>query len=483
MSQVVLVLGDIMLDVYSSGRARRLSPEVAVPVFEPTASTLQLGGAANVAAHLVKWGADVTLVGRLGDDATADEVRARCGDLGITLRTWRQVGVRTTRKERLLAADHQLVRIDHEDVVDADNIGEALARAEIEQFCSRSGPRVLVVSDYAKGVVSDRLVGDAILRANHAGVPVVVDPKPGPNLKYRGADVIKPNRLETELILGRELPTCLDRDSLRAAAEEVCAATGAARAVISLGADGAYVSAGDDGDAWLPAWQIDVVSVSGAGDTLLAVIAHGLLSGRGLVEATAKALEAASIGCAHPGTSVIGPVDLDLFAERAGGHPGTAVVSLEGLVTRVQHRRDLGCGPVVFTNGCFDLLHTGHAHLLRQARALGGLLVVAVNSDGSVKRLKGESRPIVSATDRAALIAELQVVDLVTVFEDDTPLSVIEALRPEVIVKGGDYREVDVVGWKEAQTWGGRVVIVPLLDDRSTTAVVERVASIGEAPA
>ncbi len=474
-----LVIGDIMLDVYSTGRSTRLSPEVPVPVFRPTGSTQQLGGAANVAAHLRAWGCDVVLVGRLGDDPAAAEVRAECAALGVELACWTQPGVRTTRKERLTAAGHQIVRIDHEDVVDPDAHGVATAVAAVERFLAHDGPRVVLLSDYAKGALSDELAAAVVQRAQAAGVPVVVDPKPATPTRYRGADVIKPNRVEAEQLIGRELPHPLSREDLRHAAEDLLEVTGCRRAVISLGADGAYVSPGEDGDAWLPAWPVEVVSVSGAGDTLLSVLAVGLAGGGGLVEASARALEAASIGCAGAGTSVVGPDDLALFVERAGGHPGTAVVDLDELVRRVEHRRRLGSGPVVFTNGCFDLLHAGHAHLLRAASHLGALLVVGVNSDDSVRRLKGPDRPVVTAADRAALIAELQVVDLVTVFEEDTPLQVIEALRPDVIVKGGDYREEDVVGWSESRAWGGRVVIVPLLEGRSTTGVVERIGSGG----
>lgn len=464
----VLVLGDALLDVYIDGTVDRISPEAPVPVLHEHGRRSVLGGAANVAANVAALGGEAVLVARVGDDAEGEEVARLAAAAGIDVGALiRSDAVPTVRKERLVAGGQQLARIDRErtDPLSPDEHERALVA--VRGFLAEAGPRALVIADYAKGVIEESLIGEVLAAAVAAGVPVVADPKTTELGRYAGATVLKPNRREAVAAVGAAPAPEL--------AERVLERSGCESVVLSLSDDGVFVAgAGVDQPIQLAAHALQVADVSGAGDTMVATLALALGAGVPLERGAQLANIAASKVCEKAGTATIGFSEL-LAAHRALAHEArpekwldadSAALVAERL--RAEGRR------LVFTNGCFDVLHAGHVALLAAARASGDALVVALNSDASVRRLKGPERPAVTLDDRVAVLAALGVVDFVVVFEEDTPLELLRVIRPAVLVKGGDYRAEDVVGGEDVVGWGGEVRIVPLLEGRSTTALLDR---------
>jgi D-beta-D-heptose 7-phosphate kinase/D-beta-D-heptose 1-phosphate adenosyltransferase len=323
---------------------------------------------------------------------------------------------------------------------------------------------VVAVSDYAKGVVDEALTAEIARLA--AGRPVVVDPKAADLARYRGATVITPNAQEARLATGCEVD---DEAGLREAAARIHARSGAAAVLVTRGERGMALSEAGGGFHLIPTRAREVFDVTGAGDTVLAYLAMALGAGASVLDAASLANLAAGAKVGKVGTSPVGPAEVAAHEEERGA--AGKVVDLEQAAARVAHLRSLG-RRVVFTNGCFDLLHAGHVHLLERARALGDVLIVALNSDASVRRLKGEGRPVVRASDRVRVLAALASVSLVLQFEEDTPLEVIRLLRPDVLVKGGDYRHEAIVGADLVLSWGGEVATIPLVEGRSTTGLL-----------
>jgi len=465
----VLCVGDAMLDRFTYGSVDRVSPEAPIPVLRVERESLMPGGAGNVACNLAALGARVRFLSVVGDDPEGDALRRlvaeRLGDAGGLLT---EGGRTTTVKTRFLASNQQLLRADRETAapVTADTARALaeLARAALAE-CG-----ALILSDYGKGVLTDGLVRDLIDAARATAKPVVVDPKGSDYRRYRGAAAVTPNR--RELAQASALPVGTDAE-VEAACRAVMETCGIAAVVATRSEQGMSVVA-DGAVHHLPAEAREVFDVSGAGDTVVAALAAALAAGAPLPAAARLANLAAGIVVGKVGTAVVRPDELRAALRRQDWQAGGAKVrALDAAVEQAGQWRRKGL-KVGFTNGCFDLLHPGHISLLEQARAACDRLVVGLNSDASVKRLKGESRPVQAEHARATVLASLASVDMVVLFGEDTPLALIEALRPDVLVKGADYTIDTVVGADLVQGWGGKVVLARLVEGQSTTRTIQR---------
>ncbi len=467
----VLVLGDVMLDRYVSGSASRLSPEAPIPVLRPSARRATLGGAANVALNVASLGGHAALIGVVGDDADGAELKRLLACSGVVPYLVVVPGRPTTAKTRFMVGHHQLLRLDEETTEPIDGTTEARVLQHFAAALRASD--VVVLSDYAKGVLSDPVLRGVLVQARASGRLVIADPKRGEFTAYHGATVLTPNELEVRQA------TRID------AADDAGADRAGHRALDDSGCDAVLVTRSSKGltlvrrDApamHLPTRAREVADVSGAGDTLVAALAVALGAGAALPEAAMLANVTAGISVGKPGTATVSREEL------------LGVLHLEDLVatdrkiaTRDEaaqraaawHAQGLRVG---FANGCFDLIHPGHVRLLTEARARCDRLIVALNTDASVQRLKGPTRPLQTETARATVMASLAPVDMVVLFGEDTPAELIRALRPEVLVKGADYSIEQVVGADLVQSWGGTVLLVDLAAGHSTTGTIRRMA-------
>lgn len=466
----VWVVGDIMLDEYAIGDVARISPEAPVPVVRVQRVEDRLGGAANVARQVAVLGAHVTLAGLVGDDLAGHRTLDLCQESGIDTRAVRQLDTRpTTRKLRGVARNQQLVRLDWEDTSPCPTDA---TRWMIERLGQGRAPDVIILSDYAKGVLTPALVGRIRKIAASAGIRIVVDPKQRDFGAYRGASILTPNVHELEMAAGKTFDP-LDTTSIATCAQSLAVDIGADALVVTRGEHGMLVAPAHGPHRAIPARGRSLFDPTGAGDAVVAVLATTLAAGATLTEAAAMANAAAGITVGKIGTV---SVTANEIAEFLGGESVHKVTDLGQLVAMVENWRNAG-KRIVFTNGCFDLFHAGHLSLLHQAAQHGDILIVAVNSDASVRRLKGPDRPLIAERERAAVLAALGCVDAVTIFEEDTPLNVLQAIRPDILVKGEDYRVDQVVGRELVESAGGRVVLVPLLPGKSTTALIDRIAN------
>jgi len=466
----IIVVGDAMLDRYHEGLTSRISPEAPVPVLRVTDSYDRPGGCANVALNIATLGPKVTLLTFVGDDVDGRLLQHALEEAGVACQFQRSATARTIVKMRAVSMHQQMLRIDLED----DFAAEDKAALTAEYRALLASAALVVLSDYAKGALSQ--VGDLIGAARAMGVPVIVDPKGSDFERYRGATLLTPNEGEYWAAAGER-------------ADPARLATGAAAMRERLDLDALLVTRGEKGlmlvkDAGdpltLPAEARDVFDVTGAGDTVVATLASALASGWSIEDATALANRAAGIVVGRHGTASV------TAAELAGVELG---IGNESAVLRdVQAARRRG-ERIVMTNGCFDILHAGHVSYLRQARERGDRLLVAVNSDASVARLKGTGRPFNTLAQRMEVLGALKAVDWVLPFGDvepeaerDLPLRLIRAVRPDVLVKGADYTVATIVGAEEVLAWGGAVETIPLVEGVSTTILAQKAgARVGEA--
>lgn len=462
------VIGDILLDEYIVGDAGRVSPEAPVPVVRVQHTDRRLGGAANVARQVATLGAHAVLAGVVGVDAAATDIRTLCAAAGIDTNGVLALAARpSSRKVRVLARQQQLVRLDWEDTTACP---VEACHALIERLNVCPAPDVVILSDYAKGVLTPELIGNILRAAVHAGARVIVDPKRSDFSVYRGASVITPNLHELEIATGSTFAPD-DMQSIATAARSLAQAAGVQALVVKLGSQGMLVVPTDARWCVVPAWRRTVFDATGAGDTAVAVLAASLAAGATLLEAAQIANAAAGITVRSVGTVSVAP---DQIREVLCARNANKVFARAGLVAQVRHWRDEG-KRIVFTNGCFDLLHAGHLALLHEAAQHGDVLIVGLNSDASVRRLKGPTRPLISEHERAAMLAALECVDAVTLFAEETPLELLQAVRPDVLVKGGDYQIDQVVGRELIEAGGGQVTLVPLLPAHSTSALIEQI--------
>ncbi len=464
-SSSVLVVGDIMLDRYWSGQTRRISPEAPVPVVNVATEEARVGGAANVAANAAALGAQVTLLGIVGNDAAADELERLCAEHRVTTALLRADGVTTPVKLRVIAQHQQLIRLDFERAyahTECTNLTARFARL-VRDF------RVVVFSDYAKGAL--REVGEKIALAKAAGCIVVVDPKGTQFERYAGADVVTPNLHEFEAVAG----ATSDATDLVIKARKLCARFNFGALLVTRGEHGMTLVIRDGAEQHLAANARDVFDVTGAGDTVCAALAASLASGIELARATVVANRAAGIAVGKLGTAVVGAAELKASESPTKRLPALALTPAELLEAVTRARRD-GL-KIVMTNGCFDVLHTGHVRYLEEAAALGDRLLVAVNSDASVKRLKGASRPLNPLPARLEVLQRLRAVDWVISFDSDTPRELIAAVNPDILVKGGDYVVADIAGATEVLAAGGQVITLPFHAGYSSSNTIASLAA------
>jgi D-beta-D-heptose 7-phosphate kinase/D-beta-D-heptose 1-phosphate adenosyltransferase len=467
----VLCVGDVMVDHYISGRVERISPEAPIPVLHIEHEERRLGGAGNVLRNLHAVGAETCFVSVTGSDLAGRDVGRMVAELGIAeAHVLAERGRTTTVKTRYLAEAQQLLRADRERVAPL----AAELRSDLLQLVrgALTQHRVAILSDYAKGVLAQGVAGEIIAAAREAGATVIVDPKGTDYGCYRGATILKPNRRELAAACGRALDS---DDDIVAAARSLMAAHDFAAMLVSCGKDGMLlIDAAGDVHA-LPAEAREVYDVSGAGDTVVAVLGAALAAGASLHEAAQLANTAAGIVVGKVGTAVVHAGELQQALVDRDALEHGKVLPLALALDHVARWRRNGLA-VGFTNGCFDLIHPGHVALLQQARAACDRLVVGLNSDPSVARLKGAGRPVQNEASRAAVLASLTPVDLVVVFDEDTPIRLIEAVKPDLLVKGADYRRDEVVGAALVESYGGRVLLADIVPGQSTTATIARAA-------
>jgi D-beta-D-heptose 7-phosphate kinase/D-beta-D-heptose 1-phosphate adenosyltransferase len=466
----ILIVGDIMLDRFIYGAAERLSPEAPVPVLKFDRESVMPGGAANVARNVSEFGASVELIGLVGRDGAHAELRGLIdGSPGCRLSAVESDRRRTTVKSRFVADRQQILRVDMEDVRPADTEEAQDLIAAIAEAVDRAD--LIILSDYAKGVLTPDVVRAAIEAGRTHGLPVVVDPKTIDFRRYEGATVVTPNLNELERALRH---SCPDDDTVIAGATELMRQASLGAILVTRGGQGMTLVQGGHEPLHLRTTARQVFDVSGAGDTVIAVLSVLLAEGLALSDAAFAANLAAGLVVEKLGTASV--TRDELASEVRHRHEGDwdrKIAPLDRAV-RMRRRWAVAGERVVFTNGCFDLLHPGHISLLRQAKAAGDRLIVGLNSDASVARLKGPTRPVQDQDARALVLSALDCVDLVVMFGEDTPLELIEGLRPDVLVKGADYRADQVVGHDIVTSYGGKVVLAVLEPNRSTTATIAR---------
>ena len=470
--QTVLCIGDLMLDEFVYGEVTRISPEAPTPVIAVKRTEVMIGGAGNVARNLVSLGTRCIFVGVVGDDDAGGKLKKELAKIPrIDAHLVTDAGRRTTRKVRFVSEHHSahLLRADWEPASPVDSKSEDALIAHVIKAMPKAG--AVVLSDYAKGALTPRVIRAVIDAANKAGRPVVVDPKGRDYGIYRGATLITPNR--QELADATHSPAQTD-DQVAAAAAELGRMLGA-KAVLVTRSEAGMTLVGEGAAIHVPAYPVRVRDVSGAGDTVVAVLAAMLAMQADFESAMRAANAAAAVVVGKRGTATLSVAEL-----RSRILPAATLAPEEKIVfdwalldEHIAEWRRQGLR-VGFTNGCFDLLHPGHVKLLAGARAACDRLVVGLNGDASVTRLKGEGRPVQPVQSRAEVLAALEAVDLVVVFDEDTPEKLIARVKPTVLVKGSDYKREDVVGHAIVEAAGGEVILIDIVPGHSTSAMVER---------
>ncbi|PJE80973.1 Bifunctional protein HldE [invertebrate metagenome] len=459
----VLVVGDVMLDRYWHGATSRISPEAPVPVVHIRQSEDRAGGAGNVALNIAALGTPAWLIGTTGDDEAADTLETILQAAGVACRFIRLPDAPTITKLRVISQHQQLIRLDHESNFKSldDHTIDACMSELIE------GMGAVILSDYNKGTLREHR--HLIHIARQRNIPVLVDPKGTDFRRYRGATVITPNRSEFEAVVG----VCHSEKELLERGQKLVNDLDLEAILVTRSEQGMTLITREGRHLHLPARAKEVYDVTGAGDTVIAVLASALASDCPLSQAAALANVAAGVVVGKLGTATVSMPELHQEICHIHGDE-RGVVSHEQLMLAIENTRMME-ERIVFTNGCFDIIHAGHVGYLKQARQQGDRLVVAINDDESVKRLKGEGRPINPTERRMAVLAGLESVDWVVSFSEDTPENLLKMIKPDVLVKGGDYTLDQVVGAPIVQSYGGSVKVLAFLDNCSTTAIVEKI--------
>ncbi len=462
----VIVYGDLMLDRYWHGEASRISPEAPVPVVRVNEAQARPGGAANVALNMASLGGCVTLMGLVGADKEADELRTALTSQNIVCRFQSVPEYSTVTKLRVLGQNQQLLRLDFENPLDHYDDRDLLKKYEQELTQNH----VVVLSDYSKGALFNSLV--LIQKAKERGIPVFVDPKSSDFNRYRGATVVTPNLKEFEAVVGE----CENDDVLIQRARRLIDEFDFGGLLITRGKQGMMLIQKNCEAIHLPALAREVYDVTGAGDTVIAVLVASVAAGSSLADAAELSNLAAGIVVRKLGAATVTPPELRRELQTATGSHVGALTEKELLLTvadaRAQGER------IVMTNGCFDVLHAGHVDYLEKAKALGDRLIVAVNDDASVSRLKGAERPLNPLAARMSVLAALRFVDWVVPFSEESPARLIGAVRPDVLVKGDDYQIEEIAGSDAVIKNGGTVLTIPLRTGFSTTGLIEKIRGI-----
>ncbi|MDF2372038.1 MAG: D-glycero-beta-D-manno-heptose 1-phosphate adenylyltransferase [Rhizobiaceae bacterium] len=473
----IVVHGDMMLDEYLHGSVERISPEAPIPVLAGKSHLYRPGGAANVAANLASLGARVDLSGLVGTDAAALQLRQILDASSVN--TSHMIAAperRTTRKLRVVAGTQQIVRIDFEDIGCPDHSIEQQQIETTNRLVAEAD--VLIISDYDKGACGERVLSQIIGFARSRGVPVLCDPKGRNYGKYAGASIITPNRKEAIAASDNQFPTIGDHQlsAPALAAHGLRSALQLDACLVTLGPDGMFLSEADK-DHEISAFSHDVADVTGAGDCVIAGLGVALACGMPYLSSCIFANAVASISVSKAGSVVVSLDEvIDKYAE-PGRWSASKLVPRDQIEIEASRLKKAGRS-IVFTNGCFDILHAGHVENLKRCAELGSAVIVGLNSDESVRVLKGNGRPVNPAKDRAAVLLALEAVDAVVIFEEDTPEELISAIRPDILVKGADYHDREVVGRTFVESYGGRVELVAFQNDISTTAILEKMEEL-----
>ncbi len=466
----LLVVGDLILDEYIWGAINRISPEAPVPILETKSENLALGGAANVANNLVALGCEVHLVGAIGKDEKGERLLSLISGQGInTEGIFRFVHRPTTSKIRIVAHNQQVLRIDKEDNRPITEETES----KFVQHINKILPEMdcIICSDYHKGVLTEKVFKAIIHRAKNSKKRVLVDPKSSDFTLYKGATLVTPNQREVEQAVPIKIQ---DRNDLDRAAEYLLNLTHAEVLLITRGKDGMMLYQNKEEPVDIDTQAKEVFDVTGAGDTVVSVLGMALAIGFNYKDSAWLSNMAASIVVGKVGTATVTLNEINEYLQEEMLRTSHTILKLEELKKIVSLAKSTGKS-IVFTNGCFDIIHGGHIEFLQKAKAMGDLLVVGLNSDESVRELKGEGRPIKSERERANIISALKYVDYITIFDDDTPEEVIREVRPDILVKGDDYKIDEVVGREIVEGYGARVELIPIVHGLSTTGTVEKI--------
>ena len=478
----VVLVGDVMIDRYLYGNAERLSPEAPVPVLHFQQEEMRLGGCAGVAADISVLGCSVRLIGIVGVDPAADLLRNLLRDMAIDPALLVPDPARpTTCKMRLVgSAQHrhpqQLLRLDFEQTHPIS--GHAADELVKHTTAAMDGAQVVAIEDYNKGCLPPAVIQQIIAAAKERNLPTIIDPANIPDYsRYAGASAIKLNRSEAAKATGINL----DSSQAATAAEQLLSRLGLEAVILTLDKQGAFLATKDGQRHWLTTRARQVFDVTGAGDMVLAAVAAARAVGAEWKDSVALANIAGGLEVERFGAFPIKPAEIlqELLSEHRArlGKQRT----LDQLLPELAHQRAIG-RKIVFTNGCFDLIHLGHVKYFQFAKRQGDLLVVGVNTDAGIRKLKGESRPIINQEDRLGVLEELTSIDYVVPFDEPTPIELIRAIKPDVLVKGADYAKEKVVGWDFVEGLGGRVALAPLIDGRSTSTVIQRILQAYSTP-
>lgn len=459
----VLVVGDLMLDRYWSGHTGRISPEAPVPIIRVESVEERPGGAGNVARSVAALGGDCTLIGLLGDDDYGERLEKLLSSCNVDLRGIHDDTSRTVTKLRVMSRHQQLIRLDFEN---------KFSDVSIKKVCESvsnivSDYDAIILSDYDKGALKE--VENIIKISNSSNVPIFIDPKGSDFLKYKGATAITPNQSEFFTVVGE----CHSEKEIVVKGTNILNQLGLEALVITRSEKGVTLLTKESGSVNVPARAKEVFDVTGAGDTFISVLAACFAAGSTINDAVAIANAGSGIVVGKLGAAVVNTKEIE---DELTQKPNLSkkIVTLKQLLNTVSKLRD-GNKKIVMTNGCFDILHPGHIEYLARARELGDYLIVAVNSDNSVSRLKGVSRPINSLNDRLTVLSGLQSIDCLISFEEDTPSKIIDDVLPDTLVKGGDYKENEIAGSKSVIENGGEVKIIKYLDAYSTSILVSKI--------
>lgn len=459
----ILVVGDIMVDHYIWGSCNRISPEAPVQVVNVKSENNRLGGACNVGANLSALGAKVSLCGIVGDDSLGKWLASELDRLGIDVSCIIPTNRPTTQKSRILISHQQVLRVDREDSAPIttqleDELYELLEH-KLHSFDA------IILSDYAKGLLTTNLTQRIITLARSLHKPVLVDPKGSDYAKYKNATLLTPNKLEASLATQTQIT---DDTSLKVAMDKLKSLCNLDICLVTLSEDGIAILC-DDSLVKSPTIAKEVYDVTGAGDTVIAALAFGLSNGLDIFQASDFANAAAAVVIGKIGSATASLSEIISFLHN-GAYADSKIITqsdVQALLPALSEKK------IIFTNGCFDILHAGHISYLQKARELGDLLIVGLNSDESIRRLKGSSRPIITQNDRAAVLAALECVDFVIIFEEDTPYELIKLIAPNVLVKGADYTGKEVVGSEFAK----EVKLIEFVQGRSSTSIIEKIRS------
>lgn len=470
-NQHALVIGDMMLDRYLIGYAGRISPEAPVPIVLLNQQNERAGGAANVAANLALLGIKTHIIGCVGDDSEGVNLFKLLQQMGIdTSGVYTSKNRPTIAKTRVLSGHQQMLRLDQESNA-AFNAAENSGLKAAIQLQLALKPSVVILSDYAKGLLSEATSQAIIAKCKASNITVLVDPKGRDYSKYSGATALTPNKKET----AEACETNIDDDDLIIKASALKQKLQLEFLAVTRGEEG--ISLIDDKTHHLPAIAKKVFDVSGAGDTVIATLAAGLMYNLSVLQSLQLANIAAAVVVGKVGTVPISQSDLlEALASHQVSEQAYKVCDLDAINLKVNAWKKAN-QKIVFTNGCFDLLHAGHVTYLEAAKKRGDKLILGLNTDRSVSAIKGPARPVVNENDRARVLAALESVDAVILFDEDTPLSLINAIKPNVIAKGSDYSAEQVVGGKEVQSWGGEIALIDLVEGRSTSTIIKKINS------